>query len=295
MQLYPHQPRHPSSNLESGLPLLIGTSTGGRSAEGGVLSLAVADGVGGGARGDLASQAVVSHWVGAHVPDQSEDVQAFAHNTLTATERFLEHALVRAGEAGAGHSGSMLVGAWLFPSGDVLLAHVGDCRAYLFRLGELLLLTRDHTYGNLGLTPPPWRRSEHPARMVGGGMMGPPDVRRMCLQPGDLLLLCSDGLHAPLAYEALANALRNAWQALPMSGQAVRTPLLSAMCRYLAQMSVDAGGQDDISVALAWYADAGAGAGSDSETAVCGEAQGLTDANSSQSVWPSDVFGGASS
>ena len=86
--------------------------------------------------------------------------------------------------------------------GDLLLAHVGDSRAYLFRKGTLYQLTRDHTWvGELcqaGLITQA-QAATHDLRHVltrhlGANKGARPDVQRLALADGDCLLLCSDGL-----------------------------------------------------------------------------------------------------
>jgi len=248
----------------------------------GVVSIAVADGVGSGERGDLASALVAHHWADTPAPPHAMEALDAVSAALGGCESALAHGLAAAGLAD-GASGSMLVGAWLFPSGEVLLGHVGDCRAYRLHGGELLQLTRDHTYGNLGLNPPYWGKPDDPARMIGASMMGPPDVQRVHLVPGDWLLLCSDGLHGALSHERLTLAC----QALLEPWGASRAELLqadgSAAARSLAQLAVREGGRDDVSVALARFEGCGVQEGRHEGTTVLQE-------DVSDSVWPSDVL-----
>ncbi len=222
-----------------------------RSHAAGGLTVALADGVGSGRRGDLASAAVVQHWVEAPVVQDPASALSAAQTLLRGSEAALHRALPPAQGAG----GSMAVVAWTWEDGQVLVGHVGDCRAYLWRGGQLQALTRDHTYGNLGLTPPAWRQPEHPARMVGGGMMGPADIQRLQLLPGDVLMLCSDGVHAPLD-DALLAAAWATWAAcadLKPTGANVARQGLRALALRLVRQARLAGGRDDISVVLAAY------------------------------------------
>ncbi len=85
---------------------------------------------------------------------------------------------------------------------DVAIAHVGDSRAYCMRDGELLRLTDDHSLVDElirqgKLTPE--EAEEHPQRSVITRALGPEatvevDVRSFRGRPGDVYLLCSDGL-----------------------------------------------------------------------------------------------------
>lgn len=252
-----------------------------------VFAVAVADGVGSGEHGDLASALVVRHWVDSQVPDDPAVALELGQQTLAGCEKALTTGLQAAGLSRHSSSGSMLVSAWLFPTGDVVLGHVGDCRAYRLHRGDLLPLTRDHSYRNLGLDAPSWRKADDPARMIGGGMIGPSDVQRLRLEPGDWLLLCSDGLHGALSHAQLSMAFRQILAAChPFGGY--RKGLLQAICLHLAKLAVRAGGQDDISLALACFEGGGAPGCSPKATADLQK-------DVSESVWPSDVLGGVAS
>lgn len=260
----------------------------------GVLALAVADGVGSGERGDLASSLVAKHWVSFPSEHGSDRVLSQAAGVLSGCEEALACGLLAAGQPEHASSGSMLVGAWLFASGEAVIGHVGDCRAYRLHRDELLPLTRDHSYQNLGLLHPAWRKPGDPARVIGGGMMGPPDVQRQRFTPGDCLLLCSDGLHAALSQPQLAQALRQVHAPAPPS-DCYRKNLLRVICQHLAHLAVRAGGRDDISIALACFEGS---QGQASEAREMGGEQPLhprLQKDAPESVWPSDVLRDASS
>ena len=254
------------------------------SAGGGVLAVAVADGVGSGQRGDMASDLVARHWVGWPVPAEACAALVAANQALIGSEAALAKGLWAAGEMGHGASGSMLVGAWLFPLGDVVLGHVGDCRAYRIRRGELQALTQDHSYQNLGLIPPSGRLPEHPARMVGGGMMGPPDARRTQLAQGDLLLLCSDGLHGAMLSYQFQECIKRGFDACHTFG-GYRKGLLQAICGYLSKEAVVTGGNDDISMALAAFE----GGGKPLRLDFSAKGNAIRPPDWSDSLWPSDI------
>ena len=82
-----------------------------------------------------------------------------------------------------------------------LIAWVGDCRAYRWspsRSEIVECLSRDDTFANLGETAPPGGSPDDPARMVGNGATSGANVVVQSLQAGELLLLCSDGVHKHL-------------------------------------------------------------------------------------------------
>lgn len=88
---------------------------------------------------------------------------------------------------------------------DLILAHVGDCRCYLFRKGRMMLRTQDHTQASVlveKLTIAPQDAATNPGRYIPSRLIGAtgtldPEVRKqpIPLHAGDLLLLCTDGVH----------------------------------------------------------------------------------------------------
>jgi serine/threonine protein phosphatase PrpC len=85
-----------------------------------------------------------------------------------------------------------------------LVAWVGDCRAYRLTKGgesHIELLTRDDTFSHLNETPPRGGSLDDPARMVGNGAVADANVGTHSLSNGDLLMLCSDGVHKFVAVD----------------------------------------------------------------------------------------------
>ncbi len=101
------------------------------------------------------------------------------------------------------------------PGPALVIGHVGDSRAYLYRDGELELLTEDHSWvheqvkgGHLSEEA----ARSHPLKNVvtqalGGSVEPTVDLLELELRPGDLVLLCSDGLNTMLRDEEIAEIL----------------------------------------------------------------------------------------
>lgn len=106
--------------------------------------------------------------------------------------------------------------------GNAFLAHVGDSRAYLLRGGELTCLTKDHTLARMLLDQgklTPEELLHHPdknrlmsslTQAVGVGPHTEVDYTSCRMEPGDTLLLCSDGLYSMLDPVTLRECLRQA-------------------------------------------------------------------------------------
>ena len=86
---------------------------------------------------------------------------------------------------------------------------MGDCRVYRVGVdGEAQLLTVDDSFAALNEVPPPGSAPEDPARMVGNGAVLRPNVHFCELGHGELLALCSDGVHKHVDAAALARLAR---------------------------------------------------------------------------------------
>lgn len=140
--------------------------------------------------------------------------------------------------------GTTVVGL-LLSSGVAAVAHVGDSRAYRLRGGKLEQLTQDHTWVNeqvvAGFLSKEQARS-HPlknvvTRALGGESDVLVDVLEVEVQPGDLFLLCSDGLTGMLSDPDITERLS--------SGRS-----LHEICRTLVNDSNARGGIDNVTVVL---------------------------------------------
>jgi PPM family protein phosphatase len=141
--------------------------------------------------------------------------------------------------------GTTLVAA-LFRQDKVMIAHVGDSRAYRLRGNELVQLTRDHSLLqeqiDAGLITPEWaRHSQHKnlvTRAVGVGADMDVEVHDHLAEADDIYLLCSDGLTDMVETDAMLATLSGHQASLDM------------MCDRLVQQANDNGGLDNISVVL---------------------------------------------
>jgi protein phosphatase len=96
---------------------------------------------------------------------------------------------------------------------QAIVSHVGDSRCYLVRNGQAKAVTQDHTWVNeqrkMGLISAEEMASSDSRhvliRSLGPEMFVSPDTTALTLQPGDVLVLCSDGLHDELSEKELAS------------------------------------------------------------------------------------------
>jgi len=161
------------------------------------LVFVVADGVGGGAMAQLASRRLVAHLHDA-LGSRRPAAEAIGRAVLDADRVIAAEIARHTDKPGAATvvlcaPANALTSRWF-------VSWVGDCRAYrLSAAGERVeLLTRDDTFRHLGETPPPGGSPDDPARMVGNGAVIAAGVVRCDFGVGDVLALCSDGVHKHL-------------------------------------------------------------------------------------------------
>ena len=216
----------------------------------------VADGMGGHAAGEVASQAVVQGIVAfveatqTMSPDQTWPIPFDPEQSVNANRL---HAGFRMGNrqlAAQIASSSELQGmattavAVLIDGGTGTLAHVGDSRAYRLRDGQLDRLTRDHSWveeqirigalSEAAARRHPWRNIV--TRALSGSDDLEVDIQEVALQPGDRLLLCSDGVFTVLDDDQISEALRETD--------------LDQLCDVLIQGANDGGGPDNVTAVV---------------------------------------------
>src|SRR3954449_1393367 len=161
--------------------------------------LLVADGVGGGAAGEVASATTAYAVSASALLHAGEDPATVLRDAIE-----LAQAQLRAGVlADPDRSGmATTLTAVLTDGDDFVLAHLGDSRGYVFRDGELTRVTRDHSYvqdlveeGRLDEAEAahhPWRNVV--TRTVNGAGDAEADLLALFLRPGDRILVASDGV-----------------------------------------------------------------------------------------------------
>lgn len=196
--------------------------------------VAVADGVGGGAQGKLASRTLIKQ-LRLITAEHMVQPDAMREWLLAADDAVAAEIARHSDQVGA----STFVAALPVRGGRRWwLTWAGDCRAYrLTAHGELLCLTRDDTYENLGEAIPTGGEADDPARMVGSGAVDQPNLAKCALAGGELLLLCSDGVHKYVPENQIIRLLQS-----PES--------LEDRCGQLVAAAHANGGTDDATVVI---------------------------------------------
>lgn len=217
--------------------------------------LAVADGMGGAAAGEVASRMTVDAvrcafeegdvtWPSAMrgQPSPSPGLPRLVASVQRANVRVHAAARADSGKAGMGTTFTAL----LMLEEHGAIAHVGDSRLYRLRGGRLGQLTRDHTliddFLRRGvLTPEEAERSPYKhtiTRAVGVEATIDVDARYLATLPGDVLLLATDGLHGVVGDDDIAAILQTEQD-------------LTRAASQLIEATLDAGAPDNVTVVLA--------------------------------------------
>ena len=166
--------------------------------EGSARLFVVADGVGGGAMAQMASRLLVDA-LHEYLEPQPIDGDRVATAMLGA-DRAIAAAIARVTDRPGAATVALCAPLDVFAA-KWLVGWVGDCRAYRWSPrddGRIELLTRDDTFAHLGESPPPGGSPADPARMVGNGATTGANAVVLGIERGELLALCSDGVHKHL-------------------------------------------------------------------------------------------------
>lgn len=208
----------------------------------------VADGMGGHAAGEIASALAARTVGGTLVRGVDEELEpdllaeAMKRSLHAAHEAILAHTMADPSTEGMGTTLTALV---VCRDGTYRLGHVGDSRMYLFRGGELTQVSHDHTWvqrevdeGRLTEQGARRHRLSHIlTRALGADSADSPDIEAGKLVPGDLVLLCSDGLTGMLMDRLIARILEE------------DSPLPDLAAKLIAEGNAR-GGRDNITAVL---------------------------------------------
>lgn len=202
--------------------------------------LALADGMGGHAAGEIASQLMISHI--AHVDDvgPGDDMCGQLADAMTEGNAAIANQIdINPATEGMGCT----LDAFFFNDDTLAICHVGDSRGYLYRDGQLEQITKDDTYvqslvdeGQLA----PEDVSNHPQRsLILKALTGRPVEPTLMLRdvrPGDRYLLCSDGLSDPVSHDTIADIVSGG--------------TLDQAAERLIDLALRSGGPDNVTVVL---------------------------------------------
>ena len=205
---------------------------------------ALADGVGGHDRGEVASRvAIESVLQGFHKAARGESLNSLLPRLVQAANAKVFEAGMAATPSGSNMATTLVACALRYD--HAIVSHAGDSRCYLVRQGYAAAITRDHTFTNdqLRLGVVTSREAGRSAaanvlsRSLGNNMFLSVDTSENQLSPGDVLLLCSDGLHNSVTTEDIGK----------IAGHG--SPLPEA-ARELVELAKQRDGSDNISVQL---------------------------------------------
>lgn len=205
--------------------------------------LAVADGMGGHAHGEVASSVAIAAMSSLDEDTAGADLLSAIEAAVRDANRRLHQMVGR--DPSLKGMGTTLT-AMLWSGTRVALVHVGDSRAYLLRAGELYQITHDHTLVQSLVDDGRITQEEaatHPQRSIllraldGSGEVEP-DLSLREAQIGDRYLLCSDGLSGVVTAEAMHQTLST-----------IDEP--EAVVRTLIDLANQGGGPDNITCVLA--------------------------------------------
>ena len=208
----------------------------------------VADGLGGHASGEVASRMAVEEMAAFFRATDSDPPAGVHEDRVAEAIRLANRAILARARAEPELSGmgTTLVAGYFAEDGPLVVGHVGDSRAYLFREGELRRLTEDHSLLQDFIRQSRPSAAEIDAfphknvivRAVGMRDEVEVDLSRVDVREGDVLLLCCDGLFGMVSDEQMAEILREE------GGEILRAN------QRLVDAANDAGGADNVTSVL---------------------------------------------
>ncbi|MDP9117866.1 MAG: protein phosphatase 2C domain-containing protein, partial [Actinomycetota bacterium] len=222
--------------------------------------LAIADGMGGHAAGEVASKIVISALEQLDEDRPIPDLMGELRETIYDANAQIASAVAHDGELEG--MGTTLT-ALRFAGSQIGLAHIGDSRAYLLRDGLLSQITHDDTYvqhlvdaGKLT----PEQAKDHPRKsVILRALLGTdiePDVSVRVARAGDRYLLCTDGLSDVVSIDTL--------------GETLGIPAPQEAADRLVDLALRGGGPDNVTVIVADVVNARSGESADEVPVVAG-------------------------
>ena len=205
--------------------------------------LAVADGMGGHAAGEVASAATITALAALDAEHPAGDlVNALADAVASANMRLQELIISDPSVEGMGTT----LTALLWSDGQAALCHIGDSRAYVLRNGQFYQITHDHTLVQSLVDEGKITEDDvatHPhrsllLRALDGRTVADPDLSTHETMAGDRYLLCSDGLSGVVTEQTLHQTLGSVWD-----------PEKAAL--QLIELAIRGGGPDNITCIVA--------------------------------------------
>jgi protein phosphatase len=222
-----------------------------------IYGMLIADGLGGHAAGEVASRTAIATLIELVLATPDTITRLDDHFSREVLRRF-ERRFRRIAEVLAEQARSeprldgmgTTMTAACTAGADLLIAHIGDSRAYLLRQGHLLRLTRDHTVAQLLADTGRIAAEEidtHPLRHTLTGVLGTRgaptavDLSSHRLLDGDHILLCTDGLTEMVPEASIAELMEQP------------SPSAAETCARLVQAALDAGGKDNVTAIVGRY------------------------------------------
>jgi protein phosphatase len=204
----------------------------------------LADGVGGQERGEVASRtAVESLLAGFLDAEPGEMHMSLLPRLIQAANTHVHEAAMEPGKRGLTIATTLVACALRFDR--AVVGHVGDSRCYLIRSTQVRALTRDHTVANeqvlmglLSAREAATVRTRHVlSRSLGNDLVVNAEINEHQVMNGDVLLLCSDGLHGAVTPSEMAHIIGHSEN-------------LTAAAKKLIEVANQKDGSDNISVQL---------------------------------------------
>jgi serine/threonine protein phosphatase PrpC len=205
--------------------------------------LAVADGMGGHAAGEVASAATITTIAALDTEHVGQDLAGAVAGAVASANLRLQE-LIHADPATEGMGTTLTAILWV--DGHAALGHIGDSRAYLLRSGQFYQISHDHSLVQSLIDEGKITEEDaavHPhrsllLRALDGRTVAEPDVTVHETMPGDRYLLCSDGLSGVVSEQTLHETLRSIWD-----------PDKAAL--QLIELAIKGGGPDNITCIVA--------------------------------------------